>query len=282
MSQTEANLIVRAVQRARRSRHAGLKFALPTVAALGAGAAVAIGSIPGSDGTITGCYWTNTDITSVRYGTLRVIDPQPQAAGQFDPAHGCSSDEATIAWNQRGPQGPVGPQGAQGPAGSPLIGETSFGVSGGGRMFLKIDGISGESTDKTHKSQIDLLGFSFGARGQGSSGGGGGAGKATIQSFTITKRLDKASPLLFKAAATGKHFAKVEVAFAHKRKGKQQDYLEYKLANVLVSSIQDGTSHKGTPEEQVTFSFQKATEVFLGSNGKPIQKLSITISGKVS
>ena len=59
MSQEEASRIARAAHRARRSR-AVAKVALPTAAALGAGAAVAIGSIGGTDQTITACYGTNT------------------------------------------------------------------------------------------------------------------------------------------------------------------------------------------------------------------------------
>jgi hypothetical protein len=46
MSREEANRIVRAAERVRRMRHVGLKLALPTAAALGAGAAFAIGAIP--------------------------------------------------------------------------------------------------------------------------------------------------------------------------------------------------------------------------------------------
>jgi type VI secretion system Hcp family effector len=284
MSQEEANRIVRAVHRARSSRRAALTIALPTVAALGAGAAVAIGSIPGGDGTITGCYITNPD--GARYGELRVIDPSvpnPVGAGPSQ-TNSCLSDEKTITWNQSGPQGPQGPQGpsgAQGSAGTPLIGQTSFGFGGGGRTFLKLDGIKGESTDKDHKGDIELSSFSIGAGGaQHGSGGGGGAGKVSFQSFTITKKLDKASPALFKAAATGVHFKEATIVFARKAGKGQMDYLEYKLDQVLISSIQDGTSQKAAPIEQVTFNFAKIEETFLGSNGKPLQTIRINVSAQ--
>src|SRR5438045_2935909 len=43
-------------------------------------------------------------------------------------------------------------------------------------MFLKIDGVKGESSDERHKDQIEILSFSWGstnsAIGSGSSGGG--------------------------------------------------------------------------------------------------------------
>jgi type VI secretion system secreted protein Hcp len=290
MSREEANRIARAVERARRTRRAGLKVALPTAAALGAGAAIAIGSIPGGDGTITGCYVTNTDIFpggAVHYGQLRVIDtsqPATLPSGGPNDAGSCLTGEATITWNQRGPQGPQGPPGAQGSAGAAgapgtsLVGQTSFGFGGGGRTFLKLDGVKGESTDKAHKGEIDISSFSIGAGGgQHASGGGGGAGKVTFSSFTITKRIDKASPLLFKAAATGQHYKEAVVSFARKAGGKQTDYLEYKMSQVLISSIQDGSSQSHVPTEQISFNFAKIEEVFLGSNGKRIQSVSINI-----
>lgn len=283
MSREEANRIVRAVERARRSRRAALKVALPTAAALGAGAAIAIGSIPSGDGTITGCYVTNSGAAGQPYGQLRIIDPSiTSPAGDIDPRGACYSYEATISWNQQGPQGPQGvqgPAGPQGPAGRDLVGQTSFGFGfgGGGKTFLKLDGVKGESTDKTHKDDIAISSFSIGASAARSSGGGAGAGKATFSSFTITKTIDKSSPSLFQAAATGKHFSKATVFFAKAKRGKVADYLEYKMSNVFVSSIQDGSSSNGKPTEQVSFNFAKIEEVFLGSNGKPIQSVTINI-----
>jgi type VI secretion system secreted protein Hcp len=290
VSQEEATGIARAVERVRRSRRKGLKFALPTVAALGAGTALAVGAIPGSDGTITGCYVTNGDIQGVRYGELRVIDPSTVGpAGQFDETHQCGSDEKTITWNESGPQGPQGPQGPagaqgsqgpQGAAGRSLVGQTSFGFGGGGKTFLKIEGIKGESTVRDHKGEIDVVGFSFGAShpSTAASGGGGGAGKVSISSFTITKKLDKSSPLLFKACATGEHIKKAQITLRKAGKG-QQDYLEFKFSDVVISSLQQGTSPKGTPQEQLTLNFKKAEESFLGTNHKVLQSVAITISG---
>lgn len=287
MSREEANRIVRAVERARRSRRAALKVALPTAAALGAGAAIAIGSIPSGDGTITGCYVTNTDLVnaySAAPGELRLIDPSKPAtlpSGAPNPDGACLNGEATITWNQRGPQGPPGVQGPAGPAGSAgrdLIGDTSFGFGGGSSTFLKLDGIKGETTAKTHKGEIAISSFSIGATQAHGSGGGAGAGKVSFSSFTITKRIDKASPLLFQGAAQGKHYKEAVISFAKTKRGKQTDYLEFKMTNVLISSIQDGTSQSShQPVESISFNFAKIEEIFLGSNGKPIQSISVNV-----
>jgi type VI secretion system secreted protein Hcp len=285
MSQDEANRIVRAAERIRRSRRAGLKLALPTAVALGAGAAFAVGAIPGNDGTITGCYITNPD--GARYGELRVIDPSlpatlPGTPGP-NPQAACLGDERTITWNQRGPQGPAGPQGsaggqgAPGVQGAPLIGQTTFGFGGSGKTFLKLDGIRGESQDKRHPDDIEIDSFSLSASGAsgGSTGSGAAVGK-TISSFNFTKKLDRASPALFAAAVGGKHLKFADVLFARKAGRGQQDYLEFKFTDVLISSVQQGSGGGGA-KEQVTLSFHKATESFLSTDHKVLQSVTIDV-----
>ena len=53
--------------------------------------------------------------------------------------------------------------------------------------FLKIDGIQGESQDKTHKNEIQIESFSWGATQSGTAthGGGMGAGKVQMQDFQL-------------------------------------------------------------------------------------------------
>lgn len=307
MSAEEASRIARAVQRIRNSKRA-LQIALPTAAALGAGAAVAVGSIPGGDGTITGCYAGTTgaviewpggpngaSFATEPPGALRVIDPtltisgSPAGVPSGTPASQCDPNQETqITWNQKGQPGQPGangatgaqgPQGPAGPAGGG--GETTFGLENkAGSTFLKLDGINGGATDKSHKGDIEVSSFSFGVSNSGAhgAGGGGGAGKTTFQSFTISKTLDKSSPLLFSAAASGKHIKFAELRFARKAGGTQKDYLYLKLENVLISSVQDGGSTKGAPQEQVSFSFQKMEETFVNGDGKPGATINFNLS----
>ena len=74
-------------------------------------------------------------------------------------------------------------------------------------VFLKLDGIEGESRDDRHAKEIDVAAWSLGVTNSGSthSGGGGGAGRATFTDLAVTKLLDKASPALMLAVATGRH-----------------------------------------------------------------------------
>ena len=113
-------------------------------------------------------------------------------------------------------------------------------------LFLKIDGIQGESNDAKHANEIDVDAFSWGETNVVShaAGGGGGAGKVAMQDFHFTKRLDKASPVLFLACASGKHFPKA-VLSARKAGEGQQDYLVITLSDVVVSGYQVGGAESG-------------------------------------
>jgi len=126
-------------------------------------------------------------------------------------------------------------------------------------MFLKIDGIEGESRDSKHKNEIQILSFSVGASQPGSAGigGGSGVGKAQFQDLHVTKYVDKASPKLFEALATGKHTPTVTLV-CRKAGGEQHEYLKWTLSEVLVSSIQiSGSGGEATPSESITMNFAK-------------------------
>jgi type VI secretion system secreted protein Hcp len=73
--------------------------------------------------------------------------------------------------------------------------------------YLKIDGVLGESQDERHKGEIDVLSFSWGASQAGAvaHGSGGGAGKVSMQDFQFTMKVNKASPVLMRACASGEH-----------------------------------------------------------------------------
>jgi type VI secretion system secreted protein Hcp len=127
--------------------------------------------------------------------------------------------------------------------------------------FLKFDGIKGESADAKHKDEIDVESWSWGethAGHAGAGGGGGGAGKVSMQDFHFVMRLNKSSPGLMRACATGQHIKMA--TFSGRKAGKgQQDYLTFKFHDVLVSSYQtSGSEHADVvPTDQVSFNFAK-------------------------
>lgn len=126
--------------------------------------------------------------------------------------------------------------------------------------YLKLDGIPGESTDSKHKGEIDLESWSWGQTNKGNhtAGSGGGAGKVEMQDFHFTMKINKASPKLFLACATGQHIK--EALLTCRRAGKdQQEYLKIKFTELLVSSFQTGGSggEGVVPTDQIALNFGK-------------------------
>lgn len=126
--------------------------------------------------------------------------------------------------------------------------------------FLKVDGIEGESQDHKHKGEIDLESWSWGETNSGShaAGGGGGAGKVTMQDFHFIMHVNKASPKLFLACATGQHIPKA-VLTCRKAGKEQQEYLKVTFSDLLVSSYQTGGSGGSDvlPMDQISLNYAK-------------------------
>ncbi len=131
-------------------------------------------------------------------------------------------------------------------------------------LFLKIDGIEGESQKKGHEKEIDIVSFNFGAAQHGSfhtGGAGGGSGKAEIRDIAIVKEVDKSSPKLFSACASGKHIKEI-IIYSQKAGDDQQPltYYKIKLEDVIVSSVDNqGASHGDAIMESIVFNTAKVT-----------------------
>jgi len=82
-------------------------------------------------------------------------------------------------------------------------------------IFLKLDGIDGESTTKGHEKEIDVVSYdqSIEATVYRDGGGGGGAGKSTFSGVRFRKLLDTASIPIALACASGLHIASARFAF---------------------------------------------------------------------
>jgi type VI secretion system secreted protein Hcp len=128
-------------------------------------------------------------------------------------------------------------------------------------IFLKLDGISGESLDDKHKDEIELSSFSFGESNPAAhvNGGGAGAGRVSFQDIHFTSRLSKASPQLMLACATGKHIKEGQITVRKAGDNAQTgtEFLFYKFDTVIITSVLDNTSTDGGPVESVSFAFAK-------------------------
>jgi len=124
-------------------------------------------------------------------------------------------------------------------------------------IFAKIGDIKGESTDSKHKGEIDILSFSWGVTNSGTiGGGGGGAGKATFQDLSFTHSIDKASPLLLKACATGAHIKEATITQRKAGKG-QQEYLIIKMNDIIITGVSLSSSESGGSSENISMAFAK-------------------------
>jgi type VI secretion system secreted protein Hcp len=247
------------------SRRRALKIALPAALALGAGTAVAIAAIPASDGTIHACYST----TGTPTGAARIVDETDT----------CAASEKALTWNQTGPTGPAGPAGPTGPPGdSGSSGTGSFGgtdtgsgsAQGGGPsadIFLKLDGISGESTDEDHKGEIDVEAFTFNAK--------RASGKVKFSPLRVIKVYDASSPKLMQAAASGRHIRSGTLTFRRSGDPNGVEFLTYKLSDLTVTSYQEGGANAddralGSLEDEVGLTPAKVqvTEKTVDASGK--------------
>ncbi len=133
-------------------------------------------------------------------------------------------------------------------------------------MFLKIEGIPGESTDSKHKDEIDVLTWSWGESNTGSMavGGGGGSGKVSMQDFQFVMNMNKASPHVMLACASGQHIKKA-VLTCRKAGGTQMEFLKITFEDLLISSYQTGSGggDSGLPTDQCSFNFAKITQDYI-------------------
>ncbi len=128
-------------------------------------------------------------------------------------------------------------------------------------MFLKIDGVDGESSDDRHRNEIALLSFSWGEARltpDGGAGTGGSVGKVTMQDFHFTTLVNKSSPRLFLACAKGEHF-KTAVLTVRRTGAQPTDFFIWRLSNIVVSGYQSSAELAGgvLPTDHVTMGFSK-------------------------
>src|SRR4051812_43067011 len=138
-------------------------------------------------------------------------------------------------------------------------------------MFLKLDGIKGESLDSKHKDEIHIESFSWGMSQTGAhgSGGGGGAGKVAVHDISVTKFVDKSSPELMLHCANGKHI-KDGLITVRKAGEHPVEYLKIKLSDILISGVQNSGHGGDQLSENLSLNFAKFNVEYQeqGSDGK--------------
>lgn len=138
-------------------------------------------------------------------------------------------------------------------------------------MFLKLDGIKGESKDHKHKDTIHIESFSFGLSQSGAhgAGGGGGSGKVVVHDISVTKAVDASTPDLALHCSNGKHI-KEGLITVRKAGENPVEYLKIKLIDILISGVQMAGHGSAALSENLTLNFSKFHVIYQeqGADGK--------------
>jgi type VI secretion system secreted protein Hcp len=150
-------------------------------------------------------------------------------------------------------------------------------------IFLKIDDIKGESVDKTHKDEIEVLTWTWGLSQTGTSHSstGAGAGKVNIQDISVTKYIDIASANMVKACCTGKPYKNAWLT-VRKAGSTPLEYIKIKLYDVIISGINTSGSGGGDRQtETVTLNFAKYEYTYTPQTSTGAGGAAITVAWNI-
>jgi type VI secretion system secreted protein Hcp len=146
----------------------------------------------------------------------------------------------------------------------------AFGVvapAEGADYFLEINGIAGETQDAKQAKSVDVISYAWGATAAPPVSGGGAAGRPQLKELSIQKRVDVASPTLFRRMAAGQTIQSMEL-IGRKSGGSPLIFLRYCFQNVNVTSINhsDATGSGPAPTENITFFYTSVSEQYTRQN----------------
>jgi type VI secretion system secreted protein Hcp len=105
-------------------------------------------------------------------------------------------------------------------------------------MFLRLGDIKGESRDQMHRDEIEITHWAWGLSQSGSmhSGTGGGSGKVNVANLNLKKALDRSTPNLMMACASGTHYPEARLVVRKAGGPNSLEYLVIVLKEVMVTS----------------------------------------------
>jgi type VI secretion system secreted protein Hcp len=125
-------------------------------------------------------------------------------------------------------------------------------------MFLRLDGVEGESLDHAHGKEIEIQSWNWKTVNhvRWDVNQGGQSTKVEVKEIRIDKICDKASVILYQNCVTGKHIPKARIT-CRKNDGDQKvEYLIVDLQDVMVSRVEwTGNGDQQSLNESVELSF---------------------------
>ncbi len=119
----------------------------------------------------------------------------------------------------------------------------------GYEIFLKLDAIQGDSDDSKHRNEIVVDSYAW------TEVRAVGAPKVSMNGFTITMPVSRASAKMFLFGASGTKIARVVLSV---RKDNGLDFLKWTLTDGQITSYQTvGNTHGDGVSDQITITFGK-------------------------
>lgn len=195
-----------------------------------------------------------------RSGDLRIVGA----------AATCRAGETALDWKQKGEPGEAGPAGPEGPVGRDGR-DGRDGAAGGGGGVVAPRGIGtltargetqGDINGSRPDDRMDVVSYSWGVTSPRDAASGLPTGKRQHKPLTITKPIDRASPLLFYALANNERLP--EVVLRLDAPG-DEGYWKITLTNASVSErLEQSSAHTDAQElETVSFTYQRIEIVFV-------------------
>ena len=133
--------------------------------------------------------------------------------------------------------------------------------------YIKFDGIDGEAKSDGHKDWIEILSFNQGIH-KPASGASGSTRRRSSTEFTdlvVAKELDKSSPKLAEAVATGRVIPRVALDVTVATERGDVTYYRYELTNVIVTSYQVNMDNSEyLPMDSFSLNFEEIKVTYTG------------------
>jgi type VI secretion system Hcp family effector len=115
-------------------------------------------------------------------------------------------------------------------------------------IFLKLEGVEGESQDTDHSGEIDVMSFTMGITNAGTydAGTGGNTGKAYYSDINVVKYVEKSTPTLAQYCGLGTAINTVTISCNKQAGDKKVEYLKVTLHNAVVTSLTQSGSGGST------------------------------------
>jgi type VI secretion system secreted protein Hcp len=131
-----------------------------------------------------------------------------------------------------------------------------------GDIFLKLEGIQGESTDSAHADEIELVSWGWDVNqpmGERSTGGSATTGKANHGDLIVTKYYDSSSPDLALKVCTGGTIPEAILTQRQADADGPIEAIKFSLNDVVISNVSNSGNGAETPLETVSLNYGRIT-----------------------